>query len=81
MRVEYHWARYLSRANPNLPDVCTAELRVRRPDGDWLYLLARQARLPARAPCPAAIVTSSNSETAVRAKRLERSPGCARHPS
>ena len=37
VRVEYHWARYLSRANPAVVDVYTAELWVRRPDGDWLY--------------------------------------------
>jgi hypothetical protein len=39
VRVEYHWVRYLSRANPALADVYTAELWVRQPDGDWLYLL------------------------------------------
>jgi len=39
VRVEYHWVRYLSRANPGLPDVYTAELWVRQPDGDWLYFL------------------------------------------
>jgi hypothetical protein len=39
VRVEYHWARYLSGADPNLPDVYTAELWVRQPDGDWLYLV------------------------------------------
>lgn len=39
VRVEYHWVRNLSRANPGLPDVYTAELWVRQPDGDWLYFL------------------------------------------
>ena len=39
VRVEYHWARYLSRADPRLADVYTAELWARRPAGDWLYLL------------------------------------------
>ncbi len=39
VRVEYHWARYFSRANPELSDVYTAELWVRRADGDWLYLV------------------------------------------
>ena len=39
VRVEYHWLRYLSRANPDLEDVYTAELWVRQPEGDWLYLV------------------------------------------
>jgi hypothetical protein len=39
VRVEYHWARYLSLANPELADVYTAELWVRQPAGDWLYLI------------------------------------------
>lgn len=39
VRVEYHWARYFSRANPALADVYTAELWVRQPEGHWLYLL------------------------------------------
>ena len=39
VRVEYHWVRHLSRANPTLQDVYTAELWVRQEDGDWLYLL------------------------------------------
>lgn len=39
VRVEYHWWRYLSRANPKLSDVYTAELWVRQEDGEWLYLL------------------------------------------
>lgn len=39
VRVEYHWVRYFSRANPALPDVYTAELWVRQPEGDWLYLI------------------------------------------
>ena len=39
VRIEYHWARYFSRANPNMSDVYTAELWVRQPDGDWLYLV------------------------------------------
>ena len=39
VRVEYHWARYFSRANPDVADVYTAELWARRPDGDWLYLV------------------------------------------
>lgn len=39
VRVEYHWVRWLSRAQPGLSDVYTAELWARRPGGDWLYLL------------------------------------------
>jgi hypothetical protein len=39
VRVEYHWLRHLSRANPDLDDVYTAELWARRADGDWLYLV------------------------------------------
>jgi hypothetical protein len=39
VRVEYHWARYLSAADPSLADVYTSELWVRQADGDWLYLL------------------------------------------
>ncbi len=39
VRVEYHWVRLFSRANPDLADVYTAELWVRQPDGDWLYLV------------------------------------------
>jgi hypothetical protein len=39
VRVEYHWVRWLSLADPGLADVYTAELWARRPDGDWLYLL------------------------------------------
>ena len=39
VRIEYHWVRQLSRANPVLQDVYTAELWVRQADGDWLYLL------------------------------------------
>ena len=39
VRVEYHWARYLSAADPRLEDVYTAELWVRQADGDWLYLV------------------------------------------
>jgi hypothetical protein len=39
VRVEYHWVRYFSLANPALPDVYTAELWVRQPEGDWLYLV------------------------------------------
>lgn len=38
VRVEYHWWRYFSQANPDMDDVYTAELFVRQPDGDWLYL-------------------------------------------
>ena len=50
VRVEYHWVRWFSRANPELSDVYTAELWVRRPDGDWLYLLrpAKTWFVPAR---------------------------------
>lgn len=44
VRVEYHWRRYFSRANPALEDVYTAELWVRRPDGDWLYLVRPAAQ-------------------------------------
>jgi hypothetical protein len=39
VRVEYHWVRYFSRANPDVADVYTAELWVRRAGGDWLYLV------------------------------------------
>ena len=39
VRVEYHWARYFSRANPGLEDVYTAEIWIRQPGGDWLYLV------------------------------------------
>ncbi|MCS6780552.1 MAG: hypothetical protein NZ555_12730 [Geminicoccaceae bacterium] len=39
VRIEYHWIRYFSRANPALADVYTAELWVRRPRGDWLYIV------------------------------------------
>lgn len=39
VRVEYHWIRWLSRANPALGDVYTAELWARRPEGDWLYIV------------------------------------------
>ncbi len=38
VRIEYHWWRWFSRANPALADVYTAELFVRRAEGDWLYL-------------------------------------------
>lgn len=44
VRVEYHWARYLSLANPELADVYTAELWVRQPGGDWLYLIRPSGR-------------------------------------
>ncbi len=39
VRIEYHWKRYFSRANPSLDDVYTAELWVRDRDGGWLYLV------------------------------------------
>lgn len=39
VRVEYHWIRWLSRADPAAADVYTAELWARRPAGDWLYLV------------------------------------------
>ncbi len=39
VRVEYHWVRLFSRANPQVPDVYTAELWVRQRGGDWLYLV------------------------------------------
>lgn len=39
VRIEYHWWRWFSRADPDMDDVYTAELWVRRPDGDWTYLL------------------------------------------
>jgi len=39
VRIEYHWKRYFSRANPELDDVYTAELWVRDRDGGWLYLV------------------------------------------
>lgn len=48
VRVEYHWARYLSVANAELADVYTAELWVRQPDGDWLYLVRPGAKSFAR---------------------------------
>jgi hypothetical protein len=44
VRVEYHWARYLSLANPALADLYTAELWVRQPPGDWLYLIRPGSR-------------------------------------
>lgn len=42
VRVEYHWVRWLSQANPALDDVYTAELWARQPSGGWLYLLRPQ---------------------------------------
>lgn len=39
VRIEYHWHRYFSHANPHLTDVYTAELWVRHRDGHWMYLL------------------------------------------
>lgn len=39
VRIEYHWWRWFSRADPTLDDVYTAELWLRRPAGDWIYLL------------------------------------------
>ncbi|MCS6879217.1 MAG: hypothetical protein N2038_07265 [Geminicoccaceae bacterium] len=39
VRIEYHWIRYVSRTDPKLEDVYTAELWVRRPDGDWFYIV------------------------------------------
>mgnify|MGYP005859528929 CR=1 FL=1 len=39
VRVEYHWVRWFSRADPAQADVYTAELWVRQPDGGWLYLV------------------------------------------
>lgn len=39
VRIEYHWKRYFSRANPTLDDVYTAELWVRDQGGGWLYLV------------------------------------------
>jgi hypothetical protein len=39
VRVEYHWWRWFSRADPTLDDVYTAELWVQRLSGDWVYLL------------------------------------------
>jgi hypothetical protein len=39
VRVEYHWVRYFSAADPKLADVYTAEFWVRQADGDWLYLV------------------------------------------
>ena len=44
VRVEYHWARYPSLANPGLADVYTAELWVRQPGGHWLYLIRPSAQ-------------------------------------
>ena len=39
VRIEYHWWRWFGRADPRAEDVYTAELWVRRPVGDWSYLL------------------------------------------
>ncbi|WP_027133631.1 hypothetical protein [Geminicoccus roseus] len=39
VRIEYHWIRWLSRADPGADDVYTAELWARRPAGDWAYLI------------------------------------------
>lgn len=39
VRIEYHWIRWLSRADPAAADVYTAELWARRPTGDWLYIV------------------------------------------
>lgn len=39
VRIEYHWMRYFSKANPDLADVYTAELWVRQADGNWLYII------------------------------------------
>ena len=39
VRIEYHWKRFFSRANPELDDVYTAELWARDRDGSWLYLV------------------------------------------
>ena len=39
VRIEYHWKRYFSRANPEIEDVYTAELWARDRNGGWLYLL------------------------------------------
>jgi hypothetical protein len=39
VRIEYHWWRWFSRAEPSIADVYTAELWIRRADGDWTYLL------------------------------------------
>lgn len=39
VRIEYHWIRYFSRANPDLEDVYTAELWARQRNGSWLYLV------------------------------------------
>ncbi len=50
VRVEYHWVRYLSAADPRLADVYTAELWVRQADGDWLYLLRPGAAHFAKVP-------------------------------
>ena len=50
VRVEYHWIRYLSRANPELKDVYTAELWVRQQDGDWLYLIRPTETIFKRVP-------------------------------
>lgn len=39
VRIEYHWRRWFSRANPALADVYTAELWVRERADGWLYLV------------------------------------------
>jgi hypothetical protein len=39
VRIEYHWKRHFSRANPAIDDVYTAELWVRQQTCDWLYLV------------------------------------------
>jgi len=39
VRIEYHWVRYFSHANPRIQDVYTAELWMRQPQGHWLYII------------------------------------------
>ena len=39
VRIEYHWKRWFSRANPALADVYTAELWARDRSEGWLYLI------------------------------------------
>lgn len=39
VRIEYHWIRYFSKANPKVEDVYTAELWNRQLSGDWLYII------------------------------------------
>ena len=39
VRIEYHWIRRLSLADPSVADIYTAELWAQRPTGEWAYML------------------------------------------